>query len=60
MALSQSETKEINDQITALEATKTGDMFADMEIMDKIHNLKMKREGVRPADSQVECVGCGS
>ncbi len=60
MALTPIETKEINDQISALEATKTGDMFADMEIMDKIHNLKMKREGVRPADSQVECVGCGS
>ena len=60
MAFTSSETQEINDQITALEAQKSGDMFADMEIMDKIHNLKMKREGVRPMDSQVECVGCGS
>ncbi len=60
MALTSSEIQEINDQITALEGQKSGDMFADMEIMDNIHNLKMKREGVRPADSQVECVGCGS
>lgn len=60
MALTTIETQEINNQITALEAKKTGEMFADMEIMDKIHNLKMKREGVRPADSQVDCVGCGS
>ncbi len=60
MALTAIENQEINDQIKDLEAKKTGDMFADMEIMDKIHNLKMKREGVRPAASQIECVGCGS
>ncbi len=60
MSLTTIEIQEINTQILALESEKSGDMFADMEIMDKIHNLKMKREGVRPADSQIECVGCGS
>ena len=60
MALTSSETQEINDKIKTLEAQKSGEMLADMEIMDKIHNLKMKREGVRPADSQIDCVGCGS
>ena len=58
--LSVSEIHEINNEIGILEAEKTGNMFSDMEIMDKIHNLKMKREGVRPAESQIECVGCGS
>jgi len=60
MPISTTQLEEINDQITELETQKTGDMFADMDIMDQIHNLKMKREGVRPADSQIECVGCGS
>ena len=60
MQLTSNEIQEINSQISTLESEKSGDMFADMEIMDKIHNLKMKREGVRPADSQIECVGCGS
>lgn len=60
MALEQAQLDEISEQIASLEAEKTGDMFADMEIMDKIHNLKMKRDGVRPANSEIECVGCGS
>jgi hypothetical protein len=60
MSLSATEVQEINSEIELLESKKTGDMFSDMDIMDKIHNLKMKREGVRPADSQIECVGCGS
>jgi len=60
MSLTTTQQEEINAQITQLETQKTGDMFSDMDIMDQIHNLKMKREGVRPADSQIECVGCGS
>ena len=60
MDLSEKEVQELDQQITMLESQKTGDMFADMELMDKIHNLKMKRDGVRPANSEIECVGCGS
>lgn len=60
MNLSEKEVQELENQITMLESQKTGDMFADMELMDKIHNLKMKRDGVRPANSEIECVGCGS
>ena len=60
MSLTTTQQEEINAQITQLETQKTGDMFADMDIMDQIHNLKMKRDGVRPADSQIECIGCGS
>ena len=52
--------QEIEQEITALEAQLTGDMFKDMDIRDKIHNLKMKLTGTRPMDSQIECVGCGS
>jgi len=50
----------LQEEVKALEAQLTGDMFADMDIKDKIHNLKMQIEGVRPMDSYIECVGCGS
>jgi hypothetical protein len=52
--------EEINAEISELESKLTGDMFADMELKDKIHNLKMQRDGVKPADQQIDCVGCGS
>lgn len=47
-------------EIAQLEAQLTGNMFEDMDIKDKIHNLTMKLNGVRPMDSYIECVGCGS
>lgn len=51
---------QVADQIQALEAQLSGDMFKDMEIRDKIHNLKMKLNGTKPMDSSIDCVGCGS
>ena len=53
-------TEEIQSQIAALEGKLTGDMFADMDLKDKIHNLRMKLNGTRPMNSEIECVGCGS
>ncbi|MEM6845982.1 MAG: hypothetical protein AAF944_16205 [Bacteroidota bacterium] len=53
-------TQDLEKEIVALEAQLTGDMFKDMEIRDKIHNLKMKLTGTKPMDSQIDCVGCGS
>lgn len=50
----------IEEQIKALEAQLTGDMFADMDIKDQIHNLEMQLKGVKPMDSHFDCVGCGS
>lgn len=50
----------LETQIATLETQLTGDMFQDMDIRDKIHNLKMSLEGVRPMNSDFECVGCGS
>lgn len=47
-------------EIKELESQLTGDMFQDMEIKDKIHNLEMKLKGVKPMDSHFDCVGCGS
>ena len=53
-------TESIQSEITTLESQLAGDMFKDMEIKDKIHNLKMKLNGTRPMNSEIECVGCGS
>ena len=52
--------KDIETEIADLESQLTGDMFKDMELKDKIHNLKMKANGTRPMNSEIECVGCGS
>lgn len=50
----------LQKEIKELEEQLTGDMFADMEIKDKIHNLQMKIDGVKPEDSHFDCIGCGS
>lgn len=52
--------EELEKEIEALNAQLTGDMFKDMEIRDRIHNLKMKLNGTKPVDTQIDCVGCGS
>lgn len=51
---------DLKKQIEELEKQLTGDMFQDMDIKDKIHNLQMKIDGVKPTDSHIDCVGCGS
>lgn len=53
-------TADIQAEVDSLEAQLTGDMFRDMDLKDKIHNLKMKLNGTRPMNSEIECVGCGS
>lgn len=52
--------QELEQQIAALKEKLVGDMFQDMEIKDQIHNLEMKRKGVKPMDSSIDCIGCGS
>jgi len=53
-------TVDLQSEIDSLEAQLTGDMFTDMDLKDKIHNLRMKLKGTRPMNSEIECVGCGS
>jgi len=53
-------TETLEQEIQALTAQLTGDMFKDMDIKDQIHNLTMKLKGVKPMDSSIDCVGCGS
>jgi hypothetical protein len=50
----------IQEEIEQLKAKLTGDLFADMDIKDSIHNLEMKLNGVKPMDSHIDCIGCGS
>jgi hypothetical protein len=52
--------KEIQNQINELEGQLTRDMFVDMEVRNKIHNLKMKLTGSKPVNQEIDCVGCGS
>lgn len=47
-------------EIENLRAQLTGDMFQDMDLKDKIHNLEMQLKGVKPTDSHFDCVGCGA
>ena len=53
-------TEEIQHQIKELEGQLTGNMFDDMDLKDKIHNLSMKLNGTKPMSSEIDCVGCGS
>lgn len=50
----------LEEAIMALKAKLTGDMFADMDTRDEIHNLEMQLKGVKPLDSHFDCIGCGS
>jgi hypothetical protein len=51
---------QLQAEIDQLKSQLTGDLFSDMDIKDSIHNLEMKLNGVRPMDSHIDCVGCGS
>lgn len=52
--------QELQVLIDELKSNLTGDLFQDMETRDKIHNLEMKLNGVKPESSEIDCVGCGS
>ncbi len=58
--LNQELKAELMKEVEALEASLTGNLMTDMDIKDKIHNIQMKLNGVKPVDSHYECVGCGS
>ena len=52
--------EELAKEIAELKESLSGNMMEDMEIRDKIHNLEMKVNGVKPEDSHFDCIGCGS
>jgi len=52
--------QELQTQIDTLTTTLTGNFMEDMEIRDRIHNLTMELNGVKPGGSEIDCIGCGS
>ena len=50
----------INDRISELKVSLTGDMMIDMEIKDEIHKLEMDVKGVVCSIDNEDCVACGS
>jgi hypothetical protein len=38
----------------------TNDFEEQMMFADEIHKYEMKLKGIKPTDSYIECVGCGS
>ena len=52
--------KELKEKIVELRKQLTGDLMKDMEVRDQIHNIEMKLNGVKPMDTKIDCVGCGS
>lgn len=58
--MTEQQKQAIEEAISSLKSQLTGDMFADMEVRDQIHNLEMQLKGVKPMDSHFDCIGCGS
>ncbi|MFD2034329.1 hypothetical protein ACFSKL_05980 [Belliella marina] len=54
------QTTSLEKRIEELKSSLTGDMFQDMETRDQIHNLEMQLKGIKPMDSHIDCIGCGS
>jgi hypothetical protein len=58
--MTEQQKQALEEAIASLKSQLSGDMFADMEIRDQIHNLEMQLKGVKPIDSHFDCFGCGS
>jgi hypothetical protein len=60
--MSEQERKELEDKVSVLKKQKeaTSDWMEQMSIADDIHNIEMKLNGVKPTDSHIDCIGCGS
>jgi hypothetical protein len=48
------------EEIADLESQLTGDMFADMDIKDEIHRLKLECVGGSCSIDDLGCEACGS
>tara|TARA_R110001592_G_scaffold15116_10_gene66484 strand:+ start:4138 stop:4320 length:183 start_codon:yes stop_codon:yes gene_type:complete len=56
------ERKELENKVKVLKDNKsnTDDFIEQMEFADEIHNIEMKLNGVKPTDTHIDCIGCGS
>lgn len=39
---------------------QTSDWMESLEIQDRIHNIEMILNDIKPTDSSIDCEGCGS
>ena len=59
--MTEDDKMQLLEEIARLELEKEGKSWSEsLDIQDKIHNIKMKINGVKPADSSIDCIGCGS
>ena len=59
--MSEEERRLLELKIEELNSQKEGKTWMErLEIDDAIHNIKMKLNGVKPTDSHIDCIGCGS
>lgn len=59
--MTEEERRLLELKIEELASEKEGKTWMErLEIDDAIHNIKMKLNGVKPTDSHIDCIGCGS
>ncbi len=60
--MTDNERAAFENQVADLESkmSKTEDFVEKIELADQVHNIKMKLNGVKPTDSHIDCIGCGS
>tara|TARA_R110000868_G_scaffold9795_5_gene48235 strand:+ start:2491 stop:2673 length:183 start_codon:yes stop_codon:yes gene_type:complete len=60
--MTEQERKDLTEKVKFLtiEKGKVTDWMESMTIADEIHNIEMKLNGVKPTDSYIDCIGCGS
>ena len=60
--MAEQEKKDLLAKIEWLTKAKsnTKDFIEQMEIADEIHGIEMKLNGIKPTDSAIDCIGCGS
>jgi len=59
--MTEAERRLLELKIEELESQVEGKTWIErLEIADDIHNIKMKLNGVKPTDSHIDCIGCGS
>jgi len=60
--MTNNERKELIEKVEVLKKQKESisDWMEQMSVADEIHNIEMKLNGVKPTDSHIDCIGCGS
>ena len=60
--MTDNERKELTEKVEVLKKQKESisDWMEQMSVADEIHNIEMKFNGVKPTDSHIDCIGCGS